>query len=74
MSDMTERNCNKCIHHTSGMCDSWDCNMQTVEDAKKEAAEEYNGSQIAIKTRPMTEEEKEYYSEYLSEGNGMIYE
>ena len=44
MSDMTERNCNKCIHHTSGMCDSWDCNMQTVEDAKKEAAEEYNGS------------------------------
>ena len=34
-------NCNKCIHHTSGMCDSWDCNMQTVEDVKKEAVNEY---------------------------------
>ena len=34
-------NCNKCIHHTSGNCDSWDCNMQTVEDAKNEAVNEY---------------------------------
>lgn len=41
MSDMTERNCNKCIHHTSGMCDSWNCKMQTVEDVKKEAVNEY---------------------------------
>ena len=29
---------------------------------------------IPIKTRPMTEEEKEYYSEYLFEDNGFIYE
>ena len=41
MSDRTERNCNKCIHHTSGMCDSWNCKMQTVEDVKKEAVNEY---------------------------------
>ena len=41
MSNSTERNCNKCIHHTSGMCDSWDCNMQTVEDVKNEAVNEY---------------------------------
>ena len=41
MSDSTERNCNKCIHHTSGNCDSWDCEMQTVEDVKKEAVNEY---------------------------------
>lgn len=40
----------------------------------QEAAEEYNGSWIAIKTRPMTEAEKEYYSEYLFDGNGLIYE
>ena len=40
----------------------------------QEVAEEYNGGWIAIKTRPMTEEEKEYYSEYLFEGNGLIYE
>ena len=41
MSEMTERNCNKCIHHTSGMCDSWNCKMQTVEDVRKEAVNEY---------------------------------
>ena len=29
---------------------------------------------IPVKTRPMTEEEKEYYSEYLFESNGSIYE
>lgn len=48
-----------------------------VQDAKQivqEVAEEYNGGWIPIKTRPMTEEEKEYYSEYLFEGNGLIYE
>ena len=36
-----ERNCDKCIHHTSGNCDSWDCNMKTVEDVKNEAVNEY---------------------------------
>ena len=41
MNERTERNCNKCIRHTSGMCDSWNCNMQTVEDVKKEAVNEY---------------------------------
>ena len=40
----------------------------------KEVAEEYNGGWIPVKTRPMTDEEKEYYSEYHFEGNGMIYE
>lgn len=47
MSDSTERNCNKCIHHTSGMCDSWNCKMQTVEDAKKEAVNEYVKAVVA---------------------------
>ena len=53
----------------------------------QEVAEEYTSTEhinystnastdgwIPIKTRPMTEEEKEYYSEYLFEGNGLIYE
>ena len=40
----------------------------------QEVAEEYNGGWIPVKTRPMTEEEKEYYSEYLFKGNGLIYE
>ena len=49
--------------------------MNVIKKIVQEVAEEYNnGGWIAIKTRPMTEEEKEYYSEYLSEGNGMIYE
>ena len=47
MSERTERNCNKCIHHTSGNCDSWDCKMQTVEDVKKEAVNEYVKSVVA---------------------------
>lgn len=34
-----DRNCDKCIHHTSGTCSSWDCKMQTVEDLKKEVRE-----------------------------------
>ena len=25
----------------NGYCDSWDCNMQTVDDVKKEAINEY---------------------------------
>ena len=41
MSDSAERNCDKCIHHINGYCDSWDCNMQTVEDVKNEAVNEY---------------------------------
>lgn len=40
----------------------------------QEVAEEYNNGWIPVKTRPMTEEEKEYYSEFHFEGNGIIYE
>ena len=48
-----------------------------LDIAKKivqEVAEEYNSGWIPIKTRPMTEEEKEYYSEFLVECKGFIYE
>ena len=38
---LTDRNCEKCVHHMNGYCDSWDCNMQTVDDVKKEAVNEY---------------------------------
>ena len=40
----------------------------------QDVAAEYKDGWIPIKTRPMTEEEKEYYSEYLFGGNGLIYE
>lgn len=26
------RDCNKCIHHISGKCDAWECDMKTLED------------------------------------------
>lgn len=60
---------------------------EELKEIVHEIAEEYTSTEhincstntstngwIPIKTRPMTEEEKEYYSEYLFEGNGLIYE
>lgn len=40
-NELIDRNCGKCVHHMNGYCDSWDCNMQTVDDVKKEAVNEY---------------------------------
>ena len=40
-NELIDRNCEKCVHHMNGYCDSWDCNMQTVDDVKKEAVNEY---------------------------------
>ena len=64
--------------------------IKPFEIAKRvvqEVAEEYTSTEhinystnastddwIPIKTRPMTEEEREYYSEFLDEDNGLIYE
>ena len=57
--------------------------VDTIKEMLKivqEVSEEYistdtsNNDWIPIKTRPMSEEEKEYYSEYLFEDNGLIYE
>ena len=38
---LTDRNCEKCVHHMNGYCDSWDCNMETVDYVNKEAVNEY---------------------------------
>lgn len=35
------RDCNKCIHHTSGACSSWDCEMLTLEDYKAKVIDEF---------------------------------
>lgn len=36
-----DRNCNKCIHHTSGSCSAWECKgTVTVEDVKADAIDE----------------------------------
>ena len=38
---LIDRNCEKCVHHMNGYCDSWDCNMETVDYVNKEAVNEY---------------------------------
>ena len=64
----------------SCMFDRADMEERRVDTIKEmleivqEVSKEYDDGWVPIKTRPMTEEEKEYYSEYLFEGNGMIYE
>ena len=35
------RDCNKCIHHISGNCDAWDCEMQTLEDYRNKVIDEF---------------------------------
>ena len=68
MSDRTERNCDKCIHHTSGNCDSWDCKMQTVEDVKKEAVNEYVKSVVAELEKNASRYTKKYTAPYGNNG------
>ena len=36
-----ERNCQKCIHHISGLCCKWDCEMQTLEDYRDKVIDEF---------------------------------
>ena len=38
------RDCNKCIHHISGICDSWECNMQTLEDYRDMFIDEFSNT------------------------------
>lgn len=35
------RDCNKCIHHISGSCSAWECDMQTLEDYRDKAIDEF---------------------------------
>lgn len=35
------RDCKKCIHHISGSCDSWECDMQTLEDYKSQIIDNF---------------------------------
>lgn len=36
-----ERNCQKCIHHISGLCSKWNCEMQTLEDYRNKVIDEF---------------------------------
>lgn len=35
------RDCNKCIHHISGKCDAWVCDMKTLKDYKNGIIDEF---------------------------------
>ena len=77
----------ECKHLDNDDKNCAECTVELAKQIVQEVAEEYTSTEhincstntstngwIPIKTRPMTEEEKEYYSEYLFEGNGFIYE
>lgn len=36
-----ERNCQKCIHHISGLCSKWECEMTTLEDYRNKVIDEF---------------------------------
>lgn len=38
------RDCKKCVHHISGECSAWTCEMQTLEDYKAKVIDEYMNS------------------------------
>ena len=61
-NELTDRNCEKCVHHLSGYCDSWDCNMQTVDDVKKEAVNEY----IKAVVKELEDLENHFDNDYFS--------
>ena len=35
------RDCNKCLHHISGSCSAWECEMQTLEDYRNKIIDEF---------------------------------
>lgn len=43
-----ERNCQKCIHHISGLCSKWECEMTTLEDYRDKVIDEF-ASELANK-------------------------
>lgn len=45
---MMERNCQRCIHHISGLCSKWDCEMQTLEDYKDKVIDELLEKQLEV--------------------------
>lgn len=36
------RDCNKCLHHISGSCSAWECEMQTLEDYRNKVIDEFS--------------------------------
>lgn len=42
------RDCKKCMHHISGNCSAWECDMQTLEDYRDMFIDEFA---IRLKSR-----------------------
>jgi len=47
-----DRNCKKCIHHISGSCDAWECNMETLEDYRAKVIDEFAEKVVAELEHP----------------------
>lgn len=40
------RDCEKCIHHISGECSKWYCEMQTLEDYRDKVIDDFTNTLI----------------------------
>lgn len=56
-----ERDCKKCIHHISGACDAWECHMETLQDYRAKAIDEF-----AEKVVAELEKEKEIHTNHYN--------
>lgn len=47
-----DRNCDKCIHHTSGECSRWSCEFETLEDhderIRKEERQKFDNERVTL--------------------------
>ena len=37
-----DRDCDKCVYHTSGSCSKWECDFTTISDIRNRAIEEFS--------------------------------
>ena len=36
-----DRDCKKCVYHSSGSCSQWDCNFTTTNDVRNKAVDDF---------------------------------
>lgn len=62
-----ERNCQKCIHHISGLCSKWDCEMQTLEDYRDKVIDEFTTTLIPRLTDAIYQKDMESMTNLINE-------
>ena len=63
-----ERNCQKCIHHISGLCCKWDCEMTTLEDYRSKILNEFANWLYENHKKDLTD----YVEWYMKEVSGKL--